>query len=1376
MRQIHNVMKFKIHMLKLLFLSVIGIGVLQGQTPIASYPFDGSAKDVSFTHNHAVVNGAVLSADRFGWANKAFYFDGVQSTLQAPNLSVLNTLKTTVSFWVRVKALPTQGEVFLLSFGGWQERWKISLPSHGKPVWTTNHTNGISDMDSGDGNTLVAGVWKHVVFVHDGTKDLIYMNGVKVAEKAVVGNLSNTSKPFGIGFNAVDGGNFFNGDLDELNVFGNALSAEEITALYATQSAAPLLAKGLLSHYAFLGNTKDQGILANHAEGKDLTARTDRFGFGNFSYRFNGTSSELTAPATAPLNSPKASISFWVKVNKLPANGEAFLLSNGGWQERWKISLPSHGKPVFTTNYANGISDMDSGDGNALVPGTWTHVVMVHDSLKDIIYLNGVLVNSKNVVGNLNATKFPLGIGYNPIDGGNFFDGDLDEVQLYNTDLSLQQVKDLYTAQSTSPVAPSPLVADFKFAGNFQDGTAFKNDGVSSGAALSTDRFDLANNAVIFNGAEHVDVANSVAYNSPKTTISFWINVKAFAGSGEYYVLSHGGWQERWKISLPSHGKPVFTTNYTSGISDMDSGTPLTLNTWTHVVMVHDSLKDIIYFDGAKVNEKAVVGSLNATKYDLALGYSNIDNNNFFKGSLDDLQLYNRALSALEVTDLFNVQKAATLVAGDLVAEYDFNGNGEDATAYHNHANLGKAVLDKDRFNKSNKALLLDGKTTEVSASNSAQLNSDFTTVSFWTKINSLPGNGEAFLLSFGGWQERWKISLPSHGKPVWTTNYEGGISDMDSGEGNALATGKWTQVAMVHNGTQDKIFINGKPVASKNVPGKLNKTTKPLGIGFNIIDGGSVLDGELDDILIFKKALSDAQIDSLYNAQAIAPVLSDTIAPDAPLNLVASAQNTTVALDWRDASDNVGVTAYNIFQDGKKIATTAISQAVVMGLKPLTSFVFGVSALDAAGNESKLTSTTIVTGEDASPDTNAPTKPGALKADVGTFTVVLSWVASTDDRQVAGYVVLVDGKVVDTLAATATSFVVSGLEAVTPYTFEVYAFDKAGNNSDYADVTVTTKPKLVTSEPGLVAWYPFEGNANDATPYNNHGVIGGNPVFETVKNRLRPGGTALKFDGVKDSVLVPNGVQLISDFTTVSFWIRVDSINAKDAESYIIDFGHWDQRFKISLPQHKRIVWTTNSKNTQFPNFISDMDAKDGNELLLGDWWHVTMVHDGKDDVIYIDGKEVNRKPAAGVLNPTTRPMGIGNNAVDGGQYFIGALDELKIYNVALTTAEIARLYQNGVTSLKDLQADFGRYIRVAYPNPAVNEVSIKHTLPGNQDLLVRVLDLSGRQLGAFKFDKGSLGSGNLTLNVANYPTGTYLANFILGGKNMGSVKFIKE
>ncbi len=153
-----------------------------------------------------------------------------------------------------------------------------------------------------------------------------------------------------------------------------------------------------------------------------LRLQRDRFGRSNHSMNFNGAAG-ITADNAPQLNSPLASVSFWVNPNTLPASGEAYLLSFGGWQERWKISLPSHGKAVWTTHATSCCSDLDAGDANALVPGTWTHMVMVHDGVKDYIYVNGVLANSKDSPGDLNTTVHPLGIGFDPIDVANYFDG-----------------------------------------------------------------------------------------------------------------------------------------------------------------------------------------------------------------------------------------------------------------------------------------------------------------------------------------------------------------------------------------------------------------------------------------------------------------------------------------------------------------------------------------------------------------------------------------------------------------------------------------------------------------------------------------------------------------------------------------------------------------------------------------------------------------------------------------------------------------------------------------------------------------------------------------------------------------------------------------
>ena len=1362
-------MKQHLKLLTLLVCCIVSAVGMNAQNLVAHYPFSGNAKDATSFANHASVNGALLTHDRFGWPNNAMEFDGLQGAVRAGNAAQLNTPTATIGFWIKVNELPAQGEAYLVSFGGWQERFKISLPSHGKAVFTTNHTGGISDMDAGGGNELTPGVWTHLAFVHDGTKDKIYKNGALVATKDVVGTLNSTTHPLGIGFDPIDNANYFNGVIDEVMIIDVALNDLQVAAAYLAMTTPPVVPQGKVASYSFNGNGADDTAFGNHADVFTGAPITDRFGFGTSALLCNGTSTEVTAPNGAHLNSPYTSVSFWVKPNSLPGTGEVFLLSFGGWQERFKISLPSHGKAVWTTNHSGGISDMDAGTGNELQPGVWNHMVFVHDGAKDKIYMDGALVAEKDVVGTLNETTKPLGIGYNAVDGGNWFDGVLDEVEIYNFALSDTEIADLYTAESTFPGTPATLVAHYSLNGNGTDETQFHNHArLADDASAVSNRHDWGNNAI--QGAALAD--NSIALQSDYTTISFWVKPNSFPGSGEVYLLSNGGWQERWKISLPSHGKPVFTTHAATCCSDMDSGTPLALDTWTHVAMVHNGTDDKIFLNGVLANTKAYAGALNKTKYPLGIGYDPIDNGSFFDGAIDDVQIYNVALSDSEIADLYAAQNPAPVVPGDLVASYPFSGNGQDETDYQNHAS--GVSLTADRFDKGNKSATFNGVSTEVSAANSPQLNTPYTTVSFWAKPNSWPGNGEVFLLSFGGWQERYKISLPTHGKVVWTTNHSGGISDMDSGTGNELQVGVWTHVVMVHDGAKDLIYMNGVQVAEKVVVGTLNNTTHPLGIGYNAVDGGNWFDGSIDDVQIYKVALSASEIADLYTAQSMPPVVTDNEAPNAPLNLKGEVTFTNVQLSWLPATDNVGVVAYNVYQDGVVVATTEYTFQYITELAPLTDFLFGVTALDAEGNESLMTTLTVTSGTEEEPDITPPTVPGNLAGTAASNSVLLSWEASTDDTQVKGYIVWVDGVLFDTIYAPTVSVFISGLEPLTLYTFEVAAFDLAGNVSANAELTLSTTEPIVTAEPGLVAHYPFEGNANDATPYNNHGVIGGNPVFETASHPF--GGQNIKFDGQQDSVLVPNAAQLISDYATVTFWIRVDDQNLQDAEAYVIDFGHWDERWKISLPQHLKIVWTTNGNNVQFPNFISDMDSGDGNEMVIGFWWYVTMVHDGVNDIIYVNGVEANSKPVDTKLNATARPMCFGGNPIEGGQYFIGALDNIKLYNRAVTPDEALKLFETGVVGTEDLVNLLTPYIQGVFPNPASDVLTVQHRLPANQPLLLRVFDMQGRQVDQMSLNQGQVAEGQFSVNVAGYPKGLYSLNFILGGKNLGSVKFNKQ
>lgn len=1351
---------------------------VNGQDLVAHYPFDGNASDLA-NGNTATARNIELAQDRFGVAGKAFAFNGSNSAVMAPVTDALLSDFTTVSMWVKANTIPGQGEIYLISLGGWQNRFKVSVPSHGKPIWTTNATS-ISDMDSGDANALQVDTWTHLTFVHDGTKDKIFVNGALAAEKDVAGPLNDTESMLGIGFDPISDDFSFDGSIDEVQIYNAALSDQAIADLYTAQSTATPSMEQMVASYSFSGNTTDNTDFNNTAGATDVDFGTDRHGFGHSAAVFNGTSSAVTAPNSGQLNSDYTSVAMWVKVNALPAQGEVFLASFGGWQDRWKVSLPGHGKPVWTTNNDGGISDMDSGDANVLAEGEWTHLTFVHNDTTDQIYFNGVLVAEKEVGGAMNSTSRSFGIGYNPIDNDNYFDGSIDEVKMFNYALTPAAIADLYNLESMSMVGDDvTLVADFQMRGDASDASPFGNDGEVQGAQLVPDRFGLGAGAYLFGTDAAIEVDNSDQYNSDFTTVSMWVRVDSLPAPGQQvYITSFGDWRERWKVSLPDHGRPVWTTN-ADGISDMDSGdgNVLVLGEWKHLAFVHDGTKNKIFMDGALVADKDVPGALNSTSTPLGIGFNPVSDDLYFHGALDQFQIYNVALSDQEIADLYAAQSMAPVFADSLVAYYPFSGNADDVTPFQNNATVSGAVLASDRFSKTNRAYYFDGVDDAITANNSAPLNSPLTSVSLWVNIEELP-QGQTYIASFGDWSERWKISLPDHGKPVWTTNADG-ISDMDSGDGNVLVPGEWKHLVFTHDGVNDKIYMDGVMVAEKEVPGDLNSTTVPLGIGYNSSSNSSYFNGAIDEFQVYNIALTDQQVADLYAAQNMAPVETDTIAPDAPLNLVGTAVFTDVNLSWNPASDDVAVTGYNVYQDSVKIQTVLGTSTSILGLTQLTTYNFGVAAIDAAGNESLPTSVIVTTGTEAAPDTIPPSVPANLAISAGSNSAIFSWDPSTDERAVAGYIILVDGVFFDSLGVDDNSILIDGLDAESFYTFEVAAFDLSGNLSEYAEITESTTAPLVTDEEGLVAHYPFDGDANDATPYENHGVIGGTPTFETVTNRLHEGGQAIVFngiaDGIADSVLAPNAVQLISDFTSISFWIRVDGQNFDDAEAYIMSFGHWDERWKISLPQHLKIVLTTNRESSQFDNAISDMDSGDGNELVRDFWWFVTMVHDGTDNIIYLDGKEVNRVPAAGTLNSTARPLGIGNNPIQGGQYFIGALDELKIYNRALTADEVENGYLNATTGITRLTPEIQASIELVYPNPVHDEISIKHKFTSKQNVLIRIFDNSGRQVESHPMTSQDLSMETITLRLGNQPTGFYQMNFVVNGKSIGSVPFVR-
>jgi glucose/arabinose dehydrogenase len=175
-----------------------------------------------------------------------------------------------------------------------------------------------------------------------------------------------------------------------------------------------------------------------------------------------------------------------------------------------------------------------------------------------------------------------------------------------------------------------------------------------------------------------------------------------------------------------------------------------------------------------------------------------------------------------------------------------------------------------------------------------------------------------------------------------------------------------------------------------------------------------------------------------------------DTQVPTAPTNLAASAitQN-SFTLSWTAATDNIGVTGYDVYQNGVKINVANITATSynVTGLLPATTYGYYVKAKDAAGNQSANSNTLNVTT--GSPDVIPPSAPTNLQSSIITQTTfTLKWTAATDNIAVTGYDVYKDGVKINGALVTTTTYNVTGLTTATTYSMTVKAKDAAANES----------------------------------------------------------------------------------------------------------------------------------------------------------------------------------------------------------------------------------------------------------------------------------------------------------------------------------------
>ncbi|KPK34154.1 MAG: hypothetical protein AMJ65_18750 [Phycisphaerae bacterium SG8_4] len=219
------------------------------------------------------------------------------------------------------------------------------------------------------------------------------------------------------------------------------------------------------------------------------------------------------------------------------------------------------------------------------------------------------------------------------------------------------------------------------------------------------------------------------------------------------------------------------------------------------------------------------------------------------------------------------------------------------------------------------------------------------------------------------------------------------------------------------------------------------------------------------------------------------------------------------------------------------------------------------------------------------------------------------------------------------------------------------------------------------SADPGLVAWYRFDGDASDSSGNNLHGTEMGNPTYEAGVF-----GQAISLDGDGDYVDCGLDPKFdITEFITFTYWIKVAEFDRQ--WNTVISRGDdsWRSSRADLNPFMEAAVGGTSG------NYLYGVTPVDD-----GEWHHVGWVYDGTMSYLYVDGEVDATEENSGQITVSSYPLYIGDNSQATGRFWNGLIDDVMIYNRALTQDEVQRV----------MQSSGGAYPQASGPTPADGEI----------------------------------------------------------------------
>lgn len=456
------------------------------------------------------------------------------------------------------------------------------------------------------------------------------------------------------------------------------------------------LETGMAAHYTFDGNLEDSSGNGNNGTANGSIAFVN--GPIGKAAVFDGKSYIQVADNSSLDLKNSFTISVWVYKNYNYKYGDAPMIVKTGESSDDDNSIALYDNQMTPVLDLNADSDNTSFESNKYVDmHKWVLETVTYDKKNLVFYTDGVQVKKDQFSGKLISAKGDLLIGMMLEDDVNrYFKGCMDDLRIYSSCLSPQEVAKLYSdtgkGDGKELVSKSKaLVAYYKFNSNTQDSTGFHNNAKLTGKEVYD--YAVQDKGLVFDGHTYLEVADSDSIDTDAgLTVSAWVLLGDLNTENSNYPLFERPDASAYDSPAFSFYAKVFGKEAAGSLglslendsthSPMENDADLAgiAGKWAMLTATYDKAANKIthYLNGVQIGATdADEQSLYHSDHTLVIGKDT--GNNFFRGIMDEARIYNYALSAPEVKKLYTYRdtlqisvpaalKAKTTVKGKVTA------------------------------------------------------------------------------------------------------------------------------------------------------------------------------------------------------------------------------------------------------------------------------------------------------------------------------------------------------------------------------------------------------------------------------------------------------------------------------------------------------------------------------------------------------------------------------------------------------------------------------------------------------------------------------------------------------------------------------------